>query len=74
MPNYLISSGYEKTILRNYEGVITCYNEPDGYRPSCTCEACQKGNVEIEGIAGLHQGKISLEPAGLKRKQRSKKG
>ncbi len=74
MPNYLISSGYEKTILRNYEGVITCYNEPDGYRPSCTCEACQKGNVEIEGIAGLHQGKISLEPANLKRKQRGKKG
>jgi len=73
MPNYLISSGYEKTILRNYEGVITCYNEPEGYKPSCKCDACQKGNVEIEGVAGLHQGKISLEPEGLKRKKRKKR-
>lgn len=73
MPNYLISSGYEKTILRNFEGVITCYNEPDGYKPSCGCEACVSGNVEIEGVAGLHHGKISLEPEGLKRKKRTKK-
>lgn len=73
MPDYLISSGYKKIILRNYEGVITCYNEPEDYRPNCTCEACRKGNVKIEGIAGLHQGNISLEPAGLKRKQRGKK-
>jgi lysine 2,3-aminomutase len=73
MPGYLISSGYEKTILRNYEGVITCYNEPDGYKPTCNCDACRAGNVEIEGVAGLHQGKISLEPEGLKRKKRNKK-
>ncbi|NCB37879.1 MAG: lysine 2,3-aminomutase [Erysipelotrichia bacterium] len=73
MPSYLISSGYEKTILRNYEGVITCYNEPHGYKPTCACEACQKGNVEIEGVAGLHHGKISLEPEGLRRKKRKKR-
>lgn len=73
MPSYWISSGFEKTILRNFEGVITCYNEPDGYKPTCTCDACKSGNVEMDGVAGLHYGKISLEPEGLKRNQRNKK-
>ncbi|GAB4280149.1 MAG: lysine 2,3-aminomutase [Candidatus Rifleibacteriota bacterium] len=73
MPSYWISSGYEKTILRNYEGVITCYNEPDEYHPNCNCDACRTGNIEIEGVAGLHHGKISLEPVGLKRSKRNKK-
>lgn len=74
MPSYLISSGYKKRILRNYEGVITCYNEPRGYKPSCTCEACKSGKpVSVEGVAGLHYGNISLEPVGLRRNQRKKK-
>lgn len=73
MPGYQISSGYEKVILRNYEGVITCYNEPDGYKETCDCEACRNGGEKLEGIAGLHQGRISLEPEGLNRKQRNKK-
>jgi lysine 2,3-aminomutase len=73
MPSYLISSGYEKTILRNFEGVITCYNEPDGYKPSCDCEICRTGQKVMEGVAGLHYGNIALEPVGLKRNQRNKK-
>ncbi len=72
MPNYLISSGYKKVILRNYEGVITCYNEPDGYKNKCTCEVCMHNEVdEVEGVAGLHHGMTPLEPEGLKRKQRN---
>lgn len=72
MPDYVVSRGHEKTILRNYEGVITCYNEPDDYKPSCNCDVCKSGKEEeMEGVAGLHQGKISLEPEGLKRKIRS---
>lgn len=31
MPNYIMSWGTHKTILRNYEGVITTYNEPEQY-------------------------------------------
>lgn len=73
MPSYLISSGYEKVILRNFEGVITCYNEPDGYKPTCDCDDCRNPKNDIEGVAGLHYGKISLEPEGLKRKERSHK-
>jgi hypothetical protein len=70
MPNYLISTGYEKTVLRNYEGVITCYDEPHNYRFHCDCEDCRK-QKEIDGVAGLHYGKICLEPEGLERKKRT---
>ncbi len=31
MPNYLISWCVNKVVLRNYEGVITTYKEPDSY-------------------------------------------
>ena len=31
MPNYLISCSSNKVVLRNYEGVITTYKEPDSY-------------------------------------------
>ena len=31
MPNYLISWSTNKAILRNFEGVITTYQEPDNY-------------------------------------------
>jgi lysine 2,3-aminomutase len=30
-PQYLISQGVNKTVLRNYEGDITVYQEPEGY-------------------------------------------
>lgn len=32
MPNYLISWNTNKVILRNYEGVITSYQEPENYK------------------------------------------
>ena len=43
MPNYLISWSTNKVVLRNYEGVITTYREPDSYKEiSCKrdCETC----------------------------------
>jgi len=45
MPNYLISWSTNKVVLRNYEGVITTYKEPDAYEPTfCdrNCETCDK--------------------------------
>ncbi|MCD6310239.1 MAG: lysine 2,3-aminomutase [Candidatus Eremiobacteraeota bacterium] len=36
MPNYLISWSTNKVILRNYEGVISTYREPDSY-PARSC-------------------------------------
>lgn len=44
MPNYLISWSTNKVVLRNYEGVITTYKEPDSYEPTfCdrNCAACE---------------------------------
>src|SRR6056297_1019944 len=32
-PNYLVSWSTNKVVLRNYEGVITTYKEPDSYEP-----------------------------------------
>ncbi len=75
MPSYMISQSPHKVILRNYEGVITTYTEPTHYEESCSCEVCQgEKKWDLDGVASLMQGKrISLEPAQLKRMQRSKK-
>ncbi len=45
MPNYLISWSTNRVVLRNYEGVITTYKEPDTYEPTfCDrkCDRCEK--------------------------------
>lgn len=69
MPNYLISQAPGKVVLRNYEGVITTYSEPEHYVSNCQCEDCK--NKKLEGISGLLQGNgISMEPESLKRKER----
>lgn len=44
MPNYLLSLGTHKVVLRNFEGVITTYTEPSNYDPpACDrkCETCE---------------------------------
>ncbi|GAB7016653.1 lysine 2,3-aminomutase [Methanogenium cariaci] len=43
MPNYIISWSTNKVVLRNYEGVISTYREPDNYQQifcDRNCEAC----------------------------------
>jgi His/Glu/Gln/Arg/opine family amino acid ABC transporter permease subunit len=40
MPNYLISWSTNKVILRNYEGVITTYQEPDSYEQQFCDRRC----------------------------------
>jgi lysine 2,3-aminomutase len=69
MPNYVISHAPGKIILRNFEGVITTYSEPENYISQCNCKECQ--NDKLDGISGLLEGNtISLEPEHLKRKER----
>ena len=82
MPNYLISWSTNKVVLRNYEGVITTYREPDNYKePDCNwmCEECGiKGEAEEDrekeiGISSLlsdYDEGISLIPADNERFQR----
>lgn len=73
MPNYVISQNHNKVILRNFEGVITTYDEPDHYKFECDCNVCSGKRKEHKvGVAGLLNGeKMTLEPEGLERKIRS---
>ncbi|MDD4149637.1 MAG: lysine 2,3-aminomutase [Bacteroidales bacterium] len=72
MPTYVISQSPGKVVLRNFEGVITTYTEPDNYIDNCECDDCKK-TTPNEGVASLLRGdKLSLEPQYLARKKRHK--
>ena len=75
MPNYVLSESADKVVLRNYEGVITTYHEPENYKSDCHCEVCRsKKDVHMVGISGLLNGqKITIENAGEDRKLRVQK-
>jgi len=47
MPNYLISWSTNKVVLRNYEGVITTYKEPDSYEPTFCDRNCDKCDLHL---------------------------
>ena len=73
MPNYVISQSPGKVILRNYEGVITTYTEPEHYENHCNCDICRgKKERNLGGVAALEQGfYMTIEPADLARYRRS---
>ncbi len=41
MPDYLISQNPDHIVLRNFEGVITTYKEPEEYKNECHCPVCR---------------------------------
>ena len=52
-PNYVISQAPHQIILRNYEGVISKYTEPEDYvEGECHCEDCEAERKRL-GVAGL---------------------
>lgn len=54
MPNYLISQGPGRVVLRNFEGKIATYYEPDHYEDACDCDACQSGkDSQLIGISKM---------------------
>ncbi|MDD2619258.1 MAG: lysine 2,3-aminomutase [Syntrophomonadaceae bacterium] len=80
MPNYLISWSTNKVVLRNYEGVITTYQEPHSYNPQfCNrnCDTCdlqlELGDADdnravgIERLLSDYDQTISLVPSGNER-------
>jgi len=75
MPGYVISQSPEKVVLRNFEGVITTYEQPTGYTSGCHCEVCEGAKkVHKVGVAGLLNGeKMSMDPVGLERNLRTNK-
>jgi lysine 2,3-aminomutase len=84
MPNYLISWSTNKVILRNFEGVITTYREPDSYEAIFCDRDCDKCDLDLNlddaedeaketGIAKLlndHDHIISLVPDNNERIER----
>ena len=73
MPNYLISETPRKVILRNFEGVITSYTQPEYYVQDCHCDVCTgKKKVEKTGVAWVAEGTKQryLEPTKLLRNER----
>ena len=62
MPNYLISWSTNKVVLRNYEGIITTYKEPDSYEPvfcDRNCDSCELQlpleNAEEPRVVGIEK-------------------
>ena len=75
MPNYLISQTPCKVVLRNFEGVITTYTEPEQYHNVCHCPVCSGKTKTINpltGVAELASGieQKHLEPDVLQRRER----
>lgn len=61
MPHYLISWSTNKVVLRNYEGVITTYKEPDSYEPVFCDRNCAQCNLQLELADGEEHTSIGIE-------------
>ncbi|MCS1352636.1 lysine 2,3-aminomutase [Mechercharimyces sp. CAU 1602] len=72
-PNYIVSQSSDKTILRNFEGVITSYPEPSSYKShdASECEYCAQSKGKTTGVAALMtEEELNLEPKQLDREKR----
>ncbi|MFP4364638.1 MAG: lysine 2,3-aminomutase [Spirochaetia bacterium] len=56
MPNYLISWSTNKVILRNYEGVITTYQEPEEYSATYCDRKCEDCHLQLK-LDDAYEGK-----------------
>ncbi len=70
MPNYLISQSPERVIVRNFEGVMTAYDQPLDYKnhDPKTCPDCiaASGHKDLQdGVSGLLAGDaLTIVPEG----------
>jgi lysine 2,3-aminomutase len=73
MPNYVLSQSADRVVVRNFEGFITTYAEPETYDrhdpaicPSCQRRAAVSGEEGQEGVAGLLAGhQVAIVPEGF---------
>ena len=73
MPQYVISQAPHKVVLRNFEGVITTYTEPEEYHEECQCEDCKAGKTNTGVSKLLSGGAMAIEPKELDRHKRNEK-
>jgi len=60
LPQYLISSSDKTAVIRNYEGLIAAYHQPQNYQghDPLTCPQCQNTNQSGQaGVSALLSGK-----------------
>jgi lysine 2,3-aminomutase len=75
-PNYLVSQCSGKVILRNYEGILTVYEEPEDKSSRCqTCtDPCESYRASRAGLAKLLRGeRLNLIPQENNRQKRREK-
>lgn len=66
-PNYVLSQNPNRVVLRNFEGNITSYTEPDDYQSPCrSCESRARCETGGEGVASL----LACKGTSLSRRER----
>lgn len=76
MPNYILVQSDRRLVLRNYEGIITTYTQPEDVFSNCGhCHICDDDKYKpVDGIANLLRGeKLCLVPQNLKRRIHKRK-
>jgi lysine 2,3-aminomutase len=61
MPNYLISWSSNKVVLRNYEGMITTYQEPKNYENSFCDRNCRDCHLQLNLDHGTERKTVGVE-------------
>jgi lysine 2,3-aminomutase len=61
MPNYLISWSPNKVVLRNYEGMITTYQEPKNYEDSFCDRNCRDCHLQLKLDHGTDRKAVGVE-------------
>lgn len=61
MPHYIMSWSTNKVILRNYEGVITSYREPDNYETTICDSDCDHCKLELDVQGSDEYNAIGIE-------------
>jgi len=70
MPSYLLSYSDKRVILRNYEGSITTYTQPENIYSDCWCELCREAKYEPDGVARMLEGEQAFADPGHRRRAR----
>jgi lysine 2,3-aminomutase len=73
MPNYVISQSVERVVVRNYEGYMSAYTQPEQYTrhdprtcPACLQQAAANPEAGQEGVVSLLNGsKLYIAPEGF---------
>lgn len=62
MPQYLISWSHDKVVLRNFEGVITSYQEPEAYE-----NFFGNMNIDDSGLSSMFEGEDDYKAIGIEK-------